>query len=420
MQSTESLPKSIESEKIEWLREFRKKSFEKFEQLPSENTELFKYQTFFRNFDFSEFNFESEKENEIKFLGPDSIVIEDLSHALREKEFRDLLVTGSEEDKFFHLNNAIFSSGIYIKVPKNTKIDEPVRLISNLKNHNFTKIFVSLEENSSMKLIKEDYSENDKPIIASEAIEFILKDNSELVFSNVQNFSENVLHFSHMVSNLFNGSKISLNSGFFGANKVRSRSHVRLIGNGSTAENLEAVFGGKQQNFDLYTNLDHIGKHTVGKSLSKSVMKDSSSSIVKGMIKIGKDAKNSNSFLALHAILLDREAKSNTIPGLEIGTNDVKATHSASVSQIDGEKIFYLMSRGLSLEEARKTIVIGFFDPIVRRFSLEETRDKLLGLIEMKWGGEEQRFKKLSDPILHKEGEQSKEADIFEGHYKYR
>ena len=65
-------------------------------------------------------------------------------------------------------------------------------------------------------------------------------------------------------------------------------------------------------------------------------------------------------------------------------------------------------------------IVIGFFDPIVRRFSLEETRDKLLGLIEMKWGGEEQRFKKLSDPILHKEGEQSKEADIFEGHYKYR
>src|SRR2546428_7531170 len=144
MQSRESLLKSIESEKTEWLREFRKKSFEKFEQLPAENTELFKYQTLFRNFDFSEFNFESEKENEIKVLGPDSIVIEDLSHALREKEFRDLLVTSNEEDKFFQLNNAIFNSGIYIKVPKNIKVDEPVRLINNLKNHHFTKIFISL------------------------------------------------------------------------------------------------------------------------------------------------------------------------------------------------------------------------------------------------------------------------------------
>ena len=415
MKMKESSIPFIESEKVEWLKEFREKSFKKFEDLPAESNELFKYQTLFRDFDLNQFNFDSEKENEIKVLGNEEIIVKDLADALKEKEFRDLLVTGNEEDKFFHLNNSLFSSGIYVKVPKGIRVEDPIQIISELKNHNFTKIFVFLEENSGLKIIKEDYDTNDSPTIASETIEFVLREGSELVFSNVQNYSQNVVQFSNKISNLFADSKILMNSAFFGSDKLRSRNDFHLIGNGSNAENIDVVFGNHKQNFDLYSKIHHIGKHTLGKSLCKSVMKDSSSSIIKGMIKIGDQAKNSNSFLALHSILLDREAKSNAIPGLEIGTNDVKATHSASVSQIDEEKIFYLMSRGLNRVEARKMIVLGFFDPIIRRFDFEKTRREVSKLIESKWGRFE-KFGEISDASVEK----NSTSDIFEGHYKYR
>src|SRR3989304_5262475 len=115
---------------------------------------------------------------------------------------------------------------------------------------------------------------------------------------------------------------------------------------------------------------------TTGKVLSKGVMKDGSKSIFKGMIRIAKDAKNSQSYLGEHSLLLSKEAKSDAIPGLEIETNDVKATHAASVSQIDDEKIFYLMARGLDKDEAKKLIITGFFSPIIERMPSMQIRSR--------------------------------------------
>ena len=97
------------------------------------------------------------------------------------------------------------------------------------------------------------------------------------------------------------------------------------------------------------------------------MLKDKSKSVFKGMIRIGKDARNSSAYLAGHAILLSPDAKSDAIPGLEILTNEVKATHSASVAQIDQEQIFYMMTRGLSEDEAKKFIVLGFLEPAISR-----------------------------------------------------
>jgi Fe-S cluster assembly scaffold protein SufB len=140
------------------------------------------------------------------------------------------------------------------------------------------------------------------------------------------------------------------------------------------------------------------------------------------MIKIGKDAKLSESYLAGHSILLDKGAKSDAIPGLEIETNEVRATHSASVAQIDEGQIFYLMARGLSREGAKREIVGGFLEPLSRKMG-PTIRAWVTYLIENKWSGKPLMLKKDEDMehILEVEKSRYREVeDIFEKHYKYR
>jgi Fe-S cluster assembly protein SufB/Fe-S cluster assembly protein SufD len=152
-------------------------------------------------------------------------------------------------------------------------------------------------------------------------------------------------------------------------------------------------------------------------------LKGESRSLFKGMIKIGTTAKNSRAYLAHHAMLLEKAAKSDAIPGLEILTNEVKATHSASVAQIDEEQLFYLMARGLTQNEARKMIVLGFFEPVLARIPVETTREGARFMIEGKWNGEKRRLVDR-ETLIALTGETLPEVkqseDIFERHYKYR
>ena len=171
----------------------------------------------------------------------------------------------------------------------------------------------------------------------------------------------------------------------------------------------------------MFSNLIHTGKNTTGRVLSNGVLKDKSNSIFKGMIKISEFAKYCNSFLSEHAMLLSKDAKAKAIPGLEIETNEVKATHSASVSQIEEDKIFYLMSRGLSDEDAKKMIAFGFFEPVIQKMLLDEMKVKVSHLLELKWQGREEEFLKHMNDLQSQDAAGTMEkADIFEGHYKYR
>jgi len=144
--------------------------------------------------------------------------------------------------------------------------------------------------------------------------------------------------------------------------------------------------------------------------------------LFKGMIKIGKDAKASESYLAGHAILLDKDAKSDAIPGLEIETNEVRATHSASVAQLDEAQIFYLMCRGLDRDSAKREIVSGFLEPLSRRMG-PTIRAWINYLLENKWSGKPLILKAgdALEQMLEVERSRYRESqDLFEKHYKYR
>jgi FeS assembly protein SufD len=364
----------------------------------------------------------------IKNLESKGVIFCDLNEALEKHEsilkrvFSDKAIK-PHDDKYAALNSALLSSGWLVYLPKNTILETPLRVRSYLSSFSpsFSQTWIVAEENSQGSLITEEYGA-EVPTVSSSVDEVYVQDNSSFHFANIQDYSQETTVLTNRKAICNKDSRITWTLASFGGKAQRSRLDSVFAKDGASAEVVEVVFGSNSQRFDLVSDLTHIGQHTKGRILSNSVLKDNSRSIFKGMIRIGKDAKNANAYLAGHGILLSPNAKSDAIPGLEILTNEVKATHSASVAQIDLDQIFYMMTRGLSEDEAKKFIVLGFLEPAISRISSEELRDRIRDLVEAKWHGETGFVKRKKKEVLFEEEAQENKPsqDIFEGHYKYR
>jgi FeS assembly protein SufD len=326
-----------------------------------------------------------------------------------------------ESDKDAALNSALFSSAWLVYAPKGVILNSPLRVrfyLNSIKPF-FSQTWIYAEEGSEIALLTEGYGAEISGT-ASELIEGYVKDNASVKYSNIQNYSEDTMVLANKKALCGKDARITWILGYFGGRAERSRLESSFDGDGASAEDIEVLFGGGYQRYDLVSDLSHVAQHTKGRILCNSVLKDNSRSVFKGMIRIGKEAKGSNAYLAGHAILLSPNAKSDAIPGLEILTNEVKATHSASVSQIDQDQVFYMMTRGLIEDEAKKFIVLGFLEPGISRIDSEELRDTIHALIEAKWQGKKGLVKKVQKEVLFEEEAKTQSKDIFEGHYKYR
>ena len=171
-----------------------------------------------------------------------------------------------------------------------------------------------------------------------------------------------------------------------GGRLVRSRVDNRLEGDRASVEQVEIVFGADEQVFDLTSYTRHIGRDTTGNLLSKGALQDAARSYMKGLIVIDKSAVGTDSFLGEFGMNLSKQARAVAIPSLEIDQPDCRrAAHSSSVGPIDETQLFYLESRGIDPDEARKFIVLGFLEPVVARVPLAEAQDGLRALLEAKW-----------------------------------
>ena len=245
--------------------------------------------------------------------------------------------------------------------------------------------------------------------------------NSQLDGTTLQMMEQSAVNFSARKLILAQDSKTNWYLGLFGAMLSRYRIDYYLNGTGASANDSEIVFGNNEQSFDISSNVNHEKPSTEGRVIEKSILKNKSKSLFKGMIRIKENASQSNSFLSGRSILLDEGAKSDSIPGLEIFTNDVKATHSASVAQIDEEQIFYLQTRCLDRKEAERIIVEGFLEPLSRNMSYQ-VRAWIAYLIESKWQGRELTInndEQLKAIVEVEETRYNENAEI-EQHYKYR
>jgi len=352
------------------------------------------------------------------------------------------------EDRFLALGLSSFQSGVFIYIPRNLIVAEPIRIVYSLKGDGISSIcrnVVLSDVGSKATIVQELYSSsqsspsntsnvegggqgddksngNEKQQCYFEVLECGVKPTSELEFITLQAMNLSTINVSTRKGFVEQDGKMSWYTGMFGTSLSRYKTDSVMKGPGASSEDVEIVFGTEKQLFDVTSNLDHIGFSTRGRVMVKSIMKDESKSLFKGMIKIRKDAKTSEAYLAGHAILLNKGSHSDAIPGLEIETNEVRATHSASVSQIDEEQIFYLMCRGLDRESAKREIVHGFVEPLSRKMG-PFIRAWISYLFENKWTGKPLLLKTddVMAQILEVEKSRYKEtADIFEKHYKYR
>ena len=442
----------------DWLKEYRKNSLSIYQELPQETSPLYNKYTDAKRMDPEQVSLtiDSDKSipdflntrlkeitnetsivqigthihsinlsDELKSKG---LVISSIDNAL--KDYGDIIQktlesTNSKEDKYTALNNAAFNSGIFIQIPKNLILEKPIHIVSALSTDNTSTIsrnVIVAEENSKANIVQELYSQkSSKQQAYLELLNVSVGNNSQLDGTTLQMMDQSSVNFSTRKSIISQDAKINWYLGLFGGILSRYRIDYYLNGTGASANDSEVVFGNDEQSFDLNAIVNHEKPSTEGKVIEKSILKDKSKSLFKGMIRIKEEASKSNSFLSGRSILLDKGAKSDAIPGLEIFTNDVKATHSASVAQIDEEQIFYLGTRCLSRSEAERIIVEGFLEPLSRKMSTQ-VRAWIAYLIESKWENRPLAIntdEQLKAIVEVEETRYNEDAEI-EQHYKYR
>jgi FeS assembly protein SufD len=334
-----------------------------------------------------------------------------------------------DEDKYAALNHALFNNLIFVYIPAGIEVITPLRNINYLsgKTGTITQTIIVVSENSKATFIEETYPLDqsfNEPFIHSNLTEIYVGKGSELTYVSIENQNKHSLSFINRKASIEEQGTLNWIAGHFGGSLTRSRFDANLEGPGASLENIEVSLSTKDQRFDITANLNHKAPSTIAHATIKNVAKDQSRSISKGVIKIERQAKNSNAYLAEHAMIMD-DARANTIPALEIETNEVKATHSAYITQIDEDQLFYIMTRGFDKNNTIKIIALGFFEPAIDRIPIPTLRTALRYMIDRKWSGIEEKLigkEKIFEELVIEESteEITKKQDIFEGHYKYR
>ena len=441
-----------------WLKEYRQNSLSIYEKLPLEISPLYNKYTDAKKMDPQQVSLsisttdtvpsflqkrlgELENETCIIQIGTNTYRI-NVSDELKSKGLvicslvdaiqnnfdlvkKALEASNSNEDKFTALNNAAFNSGVFIHIPRNLEIEKPIHILSCLSEDGISTIsrnIIFADESSKATIIQELYSPKaEKQQAYLELLNTNLAPNAKLDITTLQMMDQSSVNFCTRRTDLAQDAKINWYSGLFGAMLSRYKIEYFLNGPGSSCNDSEVIFGNNEQSFDIQTNVTHASPSTEGRVVEKSILRNKSKSLFKGMIRIEKNASKSNSFLSSRSILLDKDAKSDAIPGLQILTNDVKATHSASVAQIDEEQLFYLNTRCLSYAEAERTIIEGFLEPLSRKMSFQ-VRAWIAYLIESKWENKELSIntdEELAKFVEIEETRYNENAEI-EQHYKYR
>ena len=364
----------------EWLVRNRLNYFNKYKEL--EKPSFFKYGlnivlTFNYDLDsISNFDLTTNAPN----IDNDEITIMDIGKAINE--FPDLIkeylfsLSKDEDDFFVILNKALFSSGLFIRVKENVDIDEPI-IFNNFVNANkFSYNLIILEKNSKLTLIEDLKSDKNFNMYNSSFNEIIVKENSSLNYGCINTLSNESFNHNIIRSVVKENGTMNCFTSLFGSNFTKLETTTYLEGEYSNANTFGVFFGKDKQQFDINARAYHKEKNAKSNMLTKGIVKDNSKSVYRGLVNVSEGAVNSDGYQKEDILILSENAEADSIPELEINNNDVRCTHGASISQIDKEKLFYLMSRGLSEGESRRLIVEGFFEPLIKNIQSEFIQDK--------------------------------------------
>lgn len=280
-----------------------------------------------------------------------------------------------EDNKFAALNSAVWSGGSFVYVPKGVHVELPLQAYFRLNVANigqFERSLIIVDEGAQVHYVEgctaPQYSTNS---FHSGVIEIVVKKGARMRYTTIQNWSTNVYNLVTQRATVEENGTMEWVDCNLGSKVTMKYPSCYLMGKGAHGEILSVAFAGKDQDQDAGGKILHFAPDTSSKITSKSISKNGGRSSYRGLIKVAKGATNAKSNVVCDALLLDPASRSDTYPTIEIDEEDVTIGHEASVSKVGEEQLFYLMSRGLSEEEATTMVVSGFIEPLVKELPME-------------------------------------------------
>jgi Fe-S cluster assembly protein SufB len=322
------------------------------------------------------------------------VIFCDMDTAVRE--YPDLVrqywatIIPPNDNKFAALNSAVWSGGSFIYVPPGVHVEQPLQAYFRINAENmgqFERTLIIVDEGAFCHYVEGCSA----PVYTSDSlhsavVEVVVKEGGRCRYTTIQNWSNNVYNLVTKRAAAYRNATMEWVDGNLGSNLTMKYPAVWLLEEGAHGEVLSIAFANEGQHLDAGAKMVHAAPNTSSLITSKSISKGGGRSAYRGLVRVDDEAKNAKSFVRCDALILDEDSRSDTYPYMEIEESDVDLGHEATVSKVGEEQLFYLMSRGLSEEEATAMIVAGFIEPIVRELPMEYAVE-LNRLIELQMEG---------------------------------
>jgi Fe-S cluster assembly protein SufB len=322
------------------------------------------------------------------------VIFVDTDTGLREHEdlFREYFasVIPAGDNKFASLNTAVWSGGSFIYVPPGVHVDIPLQAYFRINTENmgqFERTLIIADEGSYVHYVEGCTA----PIYKSDSlhsavVEIVVKKNARVRYTTIQNWSNNVYNLVTKRATCAEGATMEWIDGNIGSKVTMKYPAVFLLGEHAKGETLSIAFAGEGQHQDAGSKMVHAAPHTSSSIISKSVARGGGRTSYRGLVQVMEGAHWSKSNVVCDALLVDTISRSDTYPYVDIREDDVQMGHEATVSKVSEDQLFYLMSRGLTEEEAMAMIVRGFVEPIAKELPMEYALE-LNRLIELQMEG---------------------------------
>lgn len=311
--------------------------------------------------------------------GNDKIIFTSTDDALQKypelfKKYFNTLVK-YDENKFTALNGALWSGGSFIYIPPHTKLDRPLQSYFRIESESlgqFERTIIIVDDDSELEYIEgctaKSYSKNS---LHAGVVEIFVGKNSKVRYSTIQNWSKDVNNLVTKRAIVLEGGHMEWIDGNIGSCITMKYPSCILKGDNSSGRSMSIAYAKDNQQLDAGAKMIHLGKNTTSTIISKSISESGGVANYRGLVKIAKDAINSSAFVKCDTLILDHLSKSDTYPTNILLNNQSILEHEATISKISEEKLYYLMSKGLSENKAKELIVTGFISDFKEELPLE-------------------------------------------------
>ncbi|HET6964202.1 MAG TPA: Fe-S cluster assembly protein SufB [Acidimicrobiales bacterium] len=312
-------------------------------------------------------------------LEKQGVLFSDMDTGIREypeivKKYFGTIIPPND-NKFAALNSAVWSGGSFIYVPPGVKVDMPLQAYFRINAENmgqFERTLIIADEGSQVHYIEGCSA----PVYTTDSlhsavVELVALPGARITYTTIQNWSNNVYNLVTKRARAEAEARVEWIDGNIGSRLTMKYPSVYLMGPKASGEVLSVAYAGPGQHQDAGAKMVHAAPETTSTIISKSISKGGGRTSYRGLVRVEEGAEDAKSFVRCDALMLDDESRSDTYPYMEVAEEDARIGHEATVSKVGDDQLFYLMSRGLSEQQAMGMIVNGFIEPITRTLPME-------------------------------------------------